>query len=135
MNKVAITVALFALLGTVTVSCQKETETIPSSDWSQVAYNVRYSIDNHIYYACLQSPEEWHTFLSDMLALSRKHHRITIHKLCNNCIIASKEKEVFQTSDKGEAEAWAEKMMLAGYDIIFEFDDETGNYIITAIRE
>ena len=74
MKKVLITVALFALLGTVTVSCQKEAEPVTSSVCSQAEYNVRYSIDNRIYHANLQSSEEWHTFLSDMLALSRKHH-------------------------------------------------------------
>ena len=135
MKKVLITGALFALLGTVTVSCQKEAEPVTSSVCSQAEYNVRYSIDNRIYHANLQTPEEWHTFLSDMLVLSRKHHRISIHRLNNNWTIASKESVVFKTLDQKEANAWAEEMLLAGYDIIIEFDAETGYYIITAIRD
>ena len=135
MKKVLITVALFALLGPLAVSCQKEAEPVTSSVCSQAEYNVRYSIDNRIYHANLQTPEEWHTFLSDMLALSRKHHRISIHRLNNNWTIASKESVVFKTLDQKEANAWAEEMLLAGYDIIIEFDAETGYYIITAIRD
>ncbi len=135
MKKVIISVAVISLLGAFTVSCQKEADPVPSTVYSQSKYNVRYSIDNHIYHANLQTYEEWHTFLSNMLALSRQHHRISIHKNGNNQTIASKEKVVFKTPDPEEASAWAEEMLLAGYNINMEFDEETGYYIVTAIRE
>ena len=135
MKRKMITATLLALLGTFAVSCQKEADTAPSTVYSQSEYNVLYRIDNTLYHANIQTPEEWHTFLSDMLVLSRKHHRISIHRLNNNWTIASKESVVFKTLDQKEANAWAEEMLLAGYDIIIEFDAETGYYIITAIRD
>ena len=127
---------MLAILGTVAVSCQKEAEPVHSSVCSQSEYNVRYTIDNRIYHASLQTSEEWHTFLSDMFALARQGHRIRIQKTpTSHQSVPTKEVITFKTLNPEEANAWAEEMLLAGYDINIEFDSESGYYIVTAIRE
>ena len=134
MKRTIIKVAILALLGTVAVSFQKEAEPVTSSVCSQSEYNVRYSIDNRIYHVSLQTSEEWNTFLSDMLALARQGHRITVQKnTVSTPTAASKEIKTHETKDFGEALEWADMMTELGYEVIIEYDDETGIYKLTAI--
>ena len=134
MKRTIIKVAILALLGTVAVSCQKEAEPVPSSVCSQSECNVRYSIDNRIYHANLQTSEEWHIFLSDMFALARQGHRITIQNTTvSTPTAASKEIKTHETKDYGEALDWANMMIELGYIVTIEYDEETGIYIVTAI--
>jgi hypothetical protein len=134
MKKTIIKVAILALLGAFAVSCQKEAAPVTSSVCSQSEYNVRYSIDNRIYHANLQSSEEWHTFLSDMLALARQGHRITIQKpTSSNQTAAPKEIKTHETDNYDDAIAWMKMMIELGYEVTIEYDEETGIYIVTAI--
>lgn len=134
MKRTIIKVAILALLGTVAVSCQKEAEPVPSSVSSQSEYNVRYTIDNRIYLANLQTSEEWHSFLSDMLALARQGHRITVQNTTSsNQTASSKEIKTHETKDYGEALDWANMMIELGYEVTIEYDEETGIYTLTAI--
>ena len=134
MKKAIIKVAILALLGTVAVSCQKEAAPVTSSVCSQAEYNVRYSIDNRVYHASLQTSEEWHTLLSDLLALARQGHRITIQNTTvSTTSAASKEIKTHETDNYDDAISWMKMMSELGYEVIIEFDEETGIYTLTAI--
>ena len=125
---------MLAILGTVAVSCQKEAEPVHSSVCSQSEYNVRYSIDNRIYHANLQTSEEWHSFLSDMLALARQGHRIKIQNTTSsNQTAASKEIKTHETDNYDDAIAWMKMMIELGYEVTMEYDEETGIYTLIAI--
>ena len=136
MKKTIIKVAILALLGTIAVSCQKEAEPITSSVCSQSEYNVRYTIDNRIYHASLQTSEEWHTFLSDMLALTRQGHRISVQRTSTSSqILPTKDVVTFETTNMDEALEWANMMIEQGYEVFLEYDEESGLYSLTAKKD
>ena len=133
MKKTVITATLIALLGTVAVSCQKEAEPVTSSVCSLSEYNVLYRIDNVVHHANIQSPEEWHAFLTDMLALARHGHNVSIQRTSTaSQILPTKDVVTFETTNGDEAIEWVEMMTELGYDVSIEFDEDTGLYTLIA---
>lgn len=130
-----ITATLLAMLGAFAVSCQKEADTAPSTVYSQSEYNVLYRIDNVVHYANIQSPEEWNTFLTDMLALARQGHRVSVQRTSTSSLtLPAKEVVTHETKDPNEALEWCYTMTEQGYEVIIKFDEETGIYTLTAIK-
>ena len=136
MKRTMITATLLAILSATAVSCQKEAEPVPSSVCSQSEHNVRYTIDNRIYHASLQTSEEWHTFLSDMLALTRQGHRISVQRTSTSSqILPTKDVVTFETTNMDEALEWANMMIEQGYEVFLEYDEESGLYSLTAKKD
>lgn len=79
MKKHLTTLTLFAVLGTLTVSCQKEN----LFDQTQIEveqtaiYKVSYSIDGTSYQITLFGDDAWRDFVKQMIALAEKGHRVT----------------------------------------------------------
>jgi hypothetical protein len=135
MKKTIITATLLAMLGAFAVSCQKEADTAPPTVYSQSEYNLLYRIDNVVHYANIQSPEEWNTFLSDMLALARQGHRVSVQRTSTSSLtLPAKEVVTHETKDPDEVIAWFNMMTEQGYEVIIKFDEETGIYTLTAIK-
>ena len=130
-----ITATLLALLGTVAVSCQKEADTIPPTVYSQSEYNVLYRIDNVVHHANIQSPGEWHAFLTDMLALARQGHRVCVQRTSTSSqTLPTKEVVTHETKDPNDAIEWFSMMTEQGYTVTIEFNEETGIFTLTAKR-
>jgi hypothetical protein len=136
MKKKTITIALFAVLGTMAVSCQKETinELSPIVSHSATAYTVTYYVDGVRVQTRVNSDEELSLLLNQLAALAREGHRVTVHKGNTATQSVTKEKVTFTTNNKDEAVAWCNAMILDGYAVEMYFDEETGQYICVAIK-
>ncbi len=136
MKKKTITIALFAVLGTMAVSCQKETinELSPIVSHSATAYTVTYYVDGVRVQTSVNSDEELSLLLNQLAALAREGHRVTVHKGNTATQSVTKEKVTFTTNNKDEAVAWCNAMILDGYAVEMYFDEETGQYICVAIK-
>ncbi len=64
MKKAFTTVALFAVLGTMAVSCQKENEfdRISVEAEQNAIYRVNYAVDGKTYHLTLIGDVAWHDF-------------------------------------------------------------------------
>ena len=81
------------------------------------------------------SAEEWNTFLSDMLALARQGHRVSVQRTSTSSLtLPAKEVVTHETKDPDEVIAWFNMMTEQGYEVIIKFDEETGIYTLTAIK-
>ena len=136
MKKTFITVALFAVLGTMAESCQKENIVNPMASETSVSetYQIAYSVDGVNMVASLNGDDELMAFLQSLTALAREGHRVTV---CNSITAnqsQAKEKVVFRTGSEEEANEWALKMIKDGYSVTIEFDETSGEFVCTAIK-
>jgi len=137
MRKTFTTIALFAVLGTLAVSCQKEniideTNIVAEND---TVYTVSYTVDGVTHQITLVGDEAWHDFLNYMMALAEEGHEVTFrNEEAASCVVSTKEKITFTTTDHDEAYAWAEAMLKDGYTVSIHFDKETGIYTCYAIN-
>lgn len=137
MRKTFTTIALFAVLGTLAVSCQKENiidETNIVAENGSV-YKVSYTVDGVTHQLTLVGDEAWHDFLNRMVALAEEGHEVSFrNKEAASRVVSTKEKVTFTTTDHDEAYAWAEAMLKDGYTVSIHFDKETGIYTCYAIN-
>ena len=137
MRKTFTTFALFAVLGTLAVSCQKEniideTNIVAEND---TVYKVCYTVDGATHQITLVGDEAWHDFLNRMFALAEEGHEVSFrNEETASHIVSSKETVTYTTSDHDEAYAWAEVMMKDGYSVSIHFDKESGIYTCYAIK-
>jgi len=137
MRKTFTAIALFAVLGTLAVSCQKEniideTNIVAEND---SVYKVSYTIDGATYQITLVGDEAWHDFLNRMFALAEEGHVVTFcDEDAASRIISTKETVTYTTPDHDEAYAWAESMGKSGYTVTVTFDKEKKTYTCYAIK-
>ncbi len=135
MKKFFISIALFAVLGTIATSCQKENEfdktTIEVGQ--NTIYRVCYSIDGKIYQLTLIGDDAWHDFLNRMFALAEAGHTVSFrNESVRTQIVSAKNVVTYTTTNKEEALSWAERMANDGYIVIVKYDKDTGIYTCTA---
>ena len=130
-------VALLAALSLMTVSCQKE-EMVDVRIVSQENSSTRtvlYTIDGVQYEETIYGEAEWQAFLDRMFALAEEGHSVSFRGAgATSNMVSAKEKVVFTTTDRAEAEQWADKMENQGYAVNIVFDENTGIYTCTAIK-
>ena len=135
MKKIFITVALFAVLGTLAVSCQKETLTELSPVAAQAeTYLLTYSVDGISMQTQLNGDEELRAFLRRLTALARQGHRVTVRNANALSQSFSKERVEYRTKSEDDANEWAQKMIKDGYEVAIDYDDETGEFVCVAIK-
>ena len=137
MKKSVITVALFAVLGTLAVSCQKETLVDPSGVEARVenVYKVSYSVDGVTLHATLHGQGEWNAFLGRLVALAKEGHRVSFRaENAPESVVSSKETVTYITKSEEDAINWANKMYGDGYEVTIIFDEETGEFTCIAIK-
>ena len=135
MKKTFTTVALFAVLGTIATSCQKENEfdktTIEVGQ--NTIYRVSYSIDGKIYQLTLIGDDAWHDFLNRMFALAEEGHTVTFNnENVTSQTVSAKDVVTYTTTNKDEALSWAERMGNDGYVVTIKYDKGTGVYTCIA---
>ena len=137
MRKTFIAIALFAMIGTLAVSCQKENvfdNTQIEMEQSAV-YKVCYSIDGVSYRITLIGDGTWHDFLNRLFDLAEAGHTVSFRiENSPSQIASSKEVVTYTTTSHDDAYKWAEKMGNEGYNVTVTFDERTGIYTCTAIR-
>ena len=137
MRKTFTTIALFAVLGTLAVSCQKENIIDETSIVAEngTVYTVRYAVNGVTHQITLVGDEAWHDFLNRMFALAEEGHEVSFrNEEAASRVVSTKEKVTFTTTDHDKAYAWAEAMLKDGYTVSIHFDKETGIYTCYAIK-
>ena len=137
MRKTFTTIALFAVLGTLAVSCQKENiideNTIVAEN--DTVYKVRYTVDGVTHQLTLIGDEARQTFLNRMLALAEEGHEVTFrNEEFSSRVISTKEVVTYTTTDHDEAYTWAEKMFNDGYAVTIYYDKDKKTYTCIAIK-
>jgi hypothetical protein len=137
MKKIIRTITLVSIIGLTVTSCQKEQATFPQGAAEQIGYNhtVLYSVDGISQCATFNTDEEWLEFLHQLFIWAEEGHQVNFRNAeTSNNTMASKEKVVYETSNKKEAEEWAFAMEDAGYSVSVSYDSNTGIYTCIAIK-
>lgn len=137
MRKTITTIALFAVLGTLAVSCQKENfideNTIVAENGT--VYTVRYAVDGVTHQLTLIGDEAWHDFLNRMLALAEEGHEVSFrNEEAASRVVSTKETVTYTTSNHDDAYNWAEKMLNDGYAVTIRYDKEKKIYTCYAFK-
>lgn len=137
MRKTFTTIALFAVLGSLAVSCQKENiidETNIVAENGSV-YKVSYTVDGVTHQLTLIGDEAWQAFLNRMLALAEEGHEVRFrNEETASRIVSAKEVVTYATKERDKAYAWADAMVEEGYTVTIRFDKETGVYTCEAVK-
>ena len=137
MRKTFTTIALFAVLGTLAVSCQKENiidETSIVAENNKV-YTVSYTVDGVTHQLTLVGDDAWHDFLNRMFVLAEEGHEVTFrNEETASRIVSAKEVVTYSTKNRDEAFSWAEAMIDEGYAVTISFDKKTGVYTCEAVK-
>ena len=138
MKTKVIKMALLLVLGTMAVSCQKETTNEPQMANAELGtvYTVRYSINGVTYTERLSSEAEFDALLLRLMALSRKVYDVEIsngnYAQCGN---ATKQQPIiFTTTNENEAIVWTKQKTKEGYTVTVSYDTETGVYTCIAVK-
>lgn len=136
MNKTIRTVAVFAVLSMMAVSCQKEQVIDPQINVTEATamYTIHYTVDGVLYTTIINDETTWHQFLLRMFALAREGHRVTFRDSSQSGVSVSKEVVTYTTTSEDDAIEWASKMIADGYSVDIEYDKRTGIYTCTAIK-
>jgi len=137
MRKTLTTIALFAVLGTLAVSCQKEniideTNIVAEND---TVYKVSYTVDGVTHQLTLVGDEAWHDFLNRMVALAEEGHEVSFrNEEASLRAVSTKEKVTYTTTNQDEALVWSEMMIKDGYTVTISYDKASGIYTCIAIK-
>lgn len=136
MKKVYLPVALLAVFGTMTVSCQKESDTDTSfiEKEAGTVCTIRYSVDDLFHSVSLHSDSEYEMTLSGLLALARNGKEVEIYA---NSVVGktkSTEKvEIYRTESEREASEWCRRKIEEGCDVRISFDEKEKIFICVAV--
>ena len=134
MKKYFITVALYVVLATLAVGCQKETSEIPvGTDVVCSVYTVTYTIDEQTYRNVFAGEQEWNLFLHRMVALAKEGHTVSFKYEENDTMPSQKDVVTYTTTDENDAVAWCNRMTKDGYLVTLSYDRETHIYTCIAI--
>ncbi len=137
MRKTFTTIALFAVLGSLAVSCQKENiidETSIVAENGKV-YTVSYTVNGVTHQLTLVGDNAWHDFLNRMFVLAEEGHEVTFrNEETASRIVSAKEVVTYSTKNRDEAFSWAEAMIDEGYSVTISFDKKTGVYTCEALK-
>ncbi len=138
MRKQLVSVALLAVLATMTASCQKEKLDEPQQSVTTENSTVRsvcYSVDGVRHHVVLQNDDEWMLFMDSLIGLTTKGHRVTVFdEETSSNSLAAKETVTYVTKDREAATKWAAKKVEEGYDVTVTFNEDTGEFTCVAVR-
>ena len=137
MRKHFIPVALFAVLATMAVSCQKENvmDFAPETTVSEAGtvYTVQYAVDGVLHSITISNDSGWDAFMQTIFALSREGYEVRIvdeNRPANG--FSSKETQVYTTTNESNASTWTQKKVLGGYQVTVVYNQTTGEYTCIA---
>jgi hypothetical protein len=137
MKKIFRVIAIVSIIGLTATSCQKEQIIDPLDNTEQIGnkHSVQYVVDGVTYSITFANDEEWLEFLQQLFRWAEEGRLVSF---CNaetvNRTTPSKEKVVYETPNKEDAEAWAIAMEKDGYLVSVSFDSNTGIYTCIAIK-
>lgn len=139
MKKNMISVALFVVLATMAVSCQKENVMDFASETavSEVGtvYTVQYAVDGVLHSATIHNEAEEQALMQYLMALTREGHEVSIYdEEAYSHSVATKETQVHTTTSEANATAWTLQKIHEGYKVTTIHNTDTGEYTCIATR-
>ncbi len=135
MKRNIITVALFAVLVTIAVSCQKENLVEPQSTVAEIGTvrTVSHTIDGVTNQIILQNDAEWDAFVDSMLSLSAQGHDVRfVNESASLQELPTKDVQTITTPDQEKAKAWSKEKADQGYNVSTTYAN--GQYTVIAIK-
>ena len=139
MRKQFIPVALFAVLATMAVSCQKENviDFAPETTISEAGtvYTVQYAVNGVLHSITISNDSEWDAFMQTVFALSREGYEVHImdeNRPANG--LSTKETQVYTTTNESNASTWSKNKVYNGYQVTVVYNQTTGEYTCIATR-
>lgn len=109
MRKTFISIVLLSVLGSITVSCQKE-KLIDQTAFVSETRTIYYTIDGVSYTISLKNEDAWREFLEHLFALAEEGHIVTFrNEVAISSIATPKDTVKYNTTNKDDAYAWSEK--------------------------
>lgn len=135
MKKPVISIALFALLATMTVGCQKENFVEPQSAVAEIGTvrTVSYAVDGVAHQITIIGDDAWNDFLHRMLALCREGHEVFFRD-AESPLLGVKETLTYSAKTEAEAIAWCEAKFKEGYGVGMQYDKDKQVYKCYATR-
>ena len=137
MRKQFIPVALFAVLATMAVSCQKENvmDFAPETTVSEAGtvYTVQYAVNGVLHSITISNDSEWDAFMQTVFALSREGYDVRImdeNRPANG--FSTKDTQVYTTSSEANASTWTKEKVKTGYQVSISYDETSGVYTCVA---
>ena len=138
MIKKVYSVALFAVLATIAVSCQKEN--VMDLAWNHCSRSehrdtVQYSVNGVLHKETLHNEGEYNSLLMQLMALSREGAVVEISD--NNyspSVLPSKESVTYTTSSDEAAAAWVRQKAGEGYRVRVTYDTANNVHICVAYK-
>ncbi len=137
MKKRIIPIALLAVLSLAAASCQKETIEKPNVQIQQSTsvHNITYTIDGATFHRTIRGEQNWLAFIDWMSSLAKEGYTVTFRDdNTYNTSQSSKERVEYTTNDKDDAIKWCNNMIVQGYEVSMQYDEETGKYTCIAIK-
>ena len=135
MKRNIITVALFAVLATMAVSCQKENLVEPQSTVAEIGTvrAVSYTVDGVTNQIILQNDAEWDACVDSMLSLSAQGHDVRfVNESASVQELPTKDVQTITTPDQEKAKAWSKEKADQGYTVSTTYAN--GQYTVIAIK-
>ena len=136
MKRNMISVALFAMLATMAVGCQKENYVDSQSTVASVGSvrTVLYTINGVEHLVTLYGDEEWDAFVDSMMSLAQQGYNVSfVNQNVAASGVATKDVQTFTTPSQEEAKAWSKEKAEQGYTVSIKYKD--GLYICVAVRK
>lgn len=131
--------ALFAVLATMAVSCQKENvmDFVPETTASEVGtvYTMQYAVDGVLHSITISNDSEWDAFMLTIFALSREGSKINLmdeNRPANGFL--TKETQVYTSTNESNASTWTQEKVLGGYRVTVVYNQTTREYTCIATR-
>lgn len=134
MKKQFFSVALFVVLVTMAVGCQKENLVEPQSTVAEIGTvrTVSYAVNGIVYRVFLHGNAEWDAFVDSMMSLSEQGYDVRItNESAAKQSPATKDVQTITTTDCNEAKEWAKKKSDEGYAVAIHYED--GVYTCVAV--
>lgn len=135
MRKNFVPVAVFLMLTTMAVSCQKERTIEPQSAVAEIGTvrTVNYSVNGVDHQITLYSDAEWDAFVDSMMSLSEQGKEVCIiNEDASTQTSMTKDIQTFTTTDRDEAKAWAKQKADEGYEVTI--NSKEGVYTCVAVK-
>lgn len=140
MKKVKIRILILAALLSVSYySCQKDTisenslENVTLID--ECPLHLTYFVNENPTTVNLPNLKTLHYLIQKLDILAIEGYSISIHnQKSSSSDFAAKDVVKFETKNKKEFDEWLAKMLLDGYEIVWDYDKETGTFRGMAVK-
>lgn len=136
MKKLFITMALFAVLAGVAVSCQKGNffEPQPTVAENGAEYTMQYTVNGVLHFATIKNDDEEQALMQYLLSLVREGDDVVLYDedACSHSM-PKKDTQVLSTTSEADAASWAAQKARKGYKVTLAFDRGNGQYVCIAV--